>query len=379
MEPESAAEGAERSTPTIQRWGWLFAAPWLVFLVIQVFVLIESGRPTWQVGSAIALMALFSACFLAPFVKYSSAVLSGRTTETLAWAPLVALLVIVVASIPVMSWSVTGYFPYLVAYLAFHIPSRISLPVTVALVLTLVLALWAGGVLRELGFLVLITGLTTVANFTSVILIQRASREEELLAEQGRLRERDRLGRDLHDLLGHSLTVIAVKAELAEALAERSPQAAKAEITQIRDLTRDALRRVRFTAGQMRNSTVAEEVAGLEVSFAGTGTELEVVGTAPHLSPRLEQVLGWIVREAGTNVLRHARAEHCRIEWSARSVRVSDDGVGVPTSVRGTRTDSGLPGSGNGVRNMSERAAEVGAQFALGPGADGGTTVEVSW
>lgn len=375
METESTADGVQEPTPSIQRWGWLFAAPWLVFLVIQVFVLIDSGRPNWQVGLAIGLMAVFSVCFLLPFVRYSSAVLSGRTAETMAWAPLAGMLVIVALSIPLMSWSATAYFPYLVAYLAFHIPVRIALPASVALLLTMVLTLWIGGVLRELVYLVLVTGLTTVANFTSVVLIQRAGREEELLAEQRRLRERERLGRDLHDLLGHSLTVIAVKAELAEALAERSPAAARAEIVQIREVTRDALNRVRFTVGQMRNSTVSEEIAGLEISFAGTGTALEVAGTPGKLAPGLEQVLGWILREAATNVLRHARAEHCRIVWGEHTVRITDDGVGVPQQ----QADA-VASSGNGVRNMDSRAREVGADFTIGPAPDGpGTTVEVSW
>lgn len=372
MDAESSASPDADSTPTMQRWGWLFAAPWLVFLVIQVPVLIQTGRPSWQVGLAIALMVLFSVCFLFPYVKFSSAVLSGRTHERSAWVPLVAMVVIVLVSLPVMSWSAMSFFPYVVSYLAFHVRSRIALPVSAALFVGTVVALWVGGIIVEMGYLVLVMGLVTVATFTSVVLIQKAGHEEQLLAEQHRLREQERLGRDLHDLLGHSLTVIAMKAELAEALAERSPDMAKAEMTQIRELTRDALKRVRFTVGQMRNSSVSEEIAGLEVSFAGTGTELQIIGRPPELPPRLEQVLGWIIREAGTNVLRHARAEHCRIEWTAGSVRITDDGVGLPDGNAGQV-------SGDGVRNMTTRAAEVGARAVIGPGPDGGTSVEVAW
>lgn len=368
---EPAASPAEQPTPTIRRWGWMFAAPWLLFLVIQVVTLIQSDRPRWQVTTAITLMVLFAVCFMTPFVAYSSATLGGLTRRTLAWAPMLLMVLIIGVSVPLMSWSTTAYIPYLVAYLAFHTPTRIAMPIAAFALVAMTVTLWLGGVLDEMIYIVVVVALTAVANFTSVVMIQRTSREEELLAEQARLREQDRLGRDLHDLLGHSLTVIALKAELAEALAEKSPAAAKAELTQIRELTRDALTRVRFTVGQMRNSSVSEEIAGLKVSFAGTGTELEVTGEAPELSPRLQQVLGWIVREAGTNVLRHARATRCRIEWTGTGVRIIDDGVGIPSGGAGP--------SGNGVRNMTARATEVGARVSIGPGPDGGTSVEVTW
>ncbi|MDN5726470.1 MAG: histidine kinase [Propionibacteriales bacterium] len=396
--PTDSAGSVPPDRSKVAQWGWLVAAIWLVFLVILAVRVINSDRPSWQIVLSVALMIMFATCFLAPFVAYSSAVLAETTDRPLAWAPLLVMVLIVIAQAPLVSWWVISFVPYFVAYLAFNVTTRIALPLSLAVVVALVIVVGAVGMLEEMTDMILITGVTTIANFTTVMMIKRAGQEEELQAERDRLRERDRLGRDLHDLLGHSLTVIAVKAELAEALAEASPGAAKAEVAQIRELTRDALDLVRFTVGQMRETTVSEEIAGLTVSFTGTGTDLEVTGRPARLGPRLEHVLGWIVREAGTNVLRHAGAERCRIEWSERRVRITDDGVGLPAhaespfAVPGQRvgqaavhlanlTADGSWSGGRGLRNMAARAAEVGARFSIGSGTHHGrgTTVEVSW
>jgi two-component system sensor histidine kinase DesK len=178
--------------------------------------------------------------------------------------------------------------------------------------------------------------------------------------------ERTRIARDLHDLLGHSLTTITLKASLAHRLWERDPARAATEIAEVEALARHSLAEVRAAVGGYREVTFAGELAtGREVlRAAGIAADLPE-GVVPDAD--VDEVFGWAVREALTNVVRHARAVHCTIHVTPRTLQVIDDGVGAPNA----------DARGNGLTGLTERVTALGGTVRSGPASPGGWQVRV--
>jgi two-component system sensor histidine kinase DesK len=178
--------------------------------------------------------------------------------------------------------------------------------------------------------------------------------------------ERARFARDLHDSLGHSLTVVAVKSELAGKLVPRDPAAAQAEIADVERLARDALADLRAAVAGFRAVTLEGELVAARAALAAGGITLDVPAPATVVRPELRPLFAWAVREGVTNVLRHAAASACTITLTRSGVRVQDDGTGV-----------GGAEPGSGLRGLAERAATLGAHVEAGPVPDGGYELRV--
>ena len=175
--------------------------------------------------------------------------------------------------------------------------------------------------------------------------------------------ERERIARDLHDLLGHTLTLITVKAELAARLAERDVTAAAPEIRELERISRDALRQVREAVGGYRNSGLVGELANARVALAAANVTL-TTEVAPEGCPAThDHLFSLVLREAITNIVRHARARHCsvRLTYAVRGVAltIEDDGRG------------GSFREGNGLRGMRERLAAVDGSLDIKSGPHG--------
>jgi two-component system sensor histidine kinase DesK len=200
--------------------------------------------------------------------------------------------------------------------------------------------------------------------------------------------ERERIARDLHDLLGHTLTAVAVKADLAGRLLDADPAdaaRARAEIEDIRRTARSALADVRAAVTGMRSTRLATELATARRALASAGIELALEGVPPALPPPLETALAFVLLEGVTNVVRHARARHCRVDFGVAGgavtllIRDTRQAAGV---LPGAPGDAGLPASaapalprpeGHGIAGMRQRLAEVGGTLALQFGPEGGT------
>jgi two-component system sensor histidine kinase DesK len=187
------------------------------------------------------------------------------------------------------------------------------------------------------------------------------------LAEQAVADERLRFARDLHDLLGHDLSLIALKAELARKLLPERVDAAADEVGQIRDLTRSALTQVREAVDGYRRPRLDNELAGARVAFEAAGIELSVDGADEPLDPDVESVLAWAVREGATNAIRHSGARHAAITVRPGVIEIADDGRGAP----------GLRPGGNGLTGLRERAQSVGGTVEAGAGPGGGFRLTV--
>jgi two-component system, NarL family, sensor histidine kinase DesK len=174
--------------------------------------------------------------------------------------------------------------------------------------------------------------------------------------------ERERIARDLHDLLGHTLSVVALKSELAGKLLGRDPQAAREQIDEVARVAREALGQVREAVNGFRRGGLLAELAAARLALLGAEVELEAPDELPTLHPDDDGLLALCLREACTNVLRHAEARRVTVELAMAAglatLRISDDGRG------------GIGQYGNGLTGMAERLQARGGtlQVASTPG-----------
>ena len=211
---------------------------------------------------------------------------------------------------------------------------------------------WAFGALFTL--VVGGTNLFTSQRMRTNSKLQMAHEEIEQLAK---LAERERIARDLHDVLGHTLSVIVLKSELAGRLFSRDPQRAAAEIADVEMISRKALTEVREAIRGYRAEGLAAEIKRAHSTLDAAGVTLVCEEKPPVLNPAVESVISLVVREAVTNIVRHAHASRCSMHFSAQnghtSLIVEDDGRG------GVRVE------GNGLRGMRERIEALGGHFQV--------------
>jgi len=180
--------------------------------------------------------------------------------------------------------------------------------------------------------------------------LRKANEEIENLAK---VAERERIARDLHDVLGHTLSVITLKSELAGKLIDRDPQRAGKEIREVEEISRKALSDVRDAIRGYRSQGLAAELAQAKATLETAGLTVQCdAATTVKLPAMQESVLSLAVREAVTNVVRHARASSCRLRLEQQNetcrLEIHDDGCGFSTM------------EGNGLRGMRERVEMLG-------------------
>ena len=179
--------------------------------------------------------------------------------------------------------------------------------------------------------------------------LRMAHEEIEHLAK---VAERERIARDLHDVLGHTLTLIAVKSTLAGKLLEKDPQKAKSEIADIERVSREAMAEIRNTLRGYSTYKLDEEFQRAQSALETAGVAAETESAEVPLTPAQESVAALIMREAVTNVVRHARARHCALRLARNNgncvLEIQDDGCG------------GFTTEGNGLRGMRERIEALG-------------------
>ncbi|MFI5238638.1 MAG: sensor histidine kinase [Gemmatimonadales bacterium] len=185
----------------------------------------------------------------------------------------------------------------------------------------------------------------------------RLRQANDEIAHLAKVAERERIARDLHDLLGHTLSLITLKAALASRLADRDPARAAIEIRDVERISRDALTEVRAAVAGYRDAGLARELVSAESMLKAAGVDMNANIESVLLSPAEEAVLALVLREAITNVVRHAHATHCDITLSSvggvRTLRIQDDGTGKRAP------------DGNGVTGMRERVSSLGGDIAV--------------
>ena len=230
------------------------------------------------------------------------------------------------------------------------------------------------------------------------VLMYRLKETRAELARAAVAEERLRISRDLHDLLGHSLSLITLKAELAGRVIRTDPERAALEITELETVARRSLTEVRQAVTSYRQPSLAAELVSSRRMLASAGIDCRVrVPGAYSLPSLVDALLAWTVREGATNIVRHAAAKHAQIVIEVTdteaSARLSDDGIGSSANgtVPGVVGDGAAAGAageqghqavaaaaGSGLAGLAERTARLGGTLSAGDGQGGGFWLRVS-
>ncbi len=263
---------------------------------------------------------------------------------------------------------------YAMAAAGYGQPAKRAVAIGIAIVLAYAAVLqFSGQQLFPTLMLVLIGGSVLMGAILGTAQ-ERRNAELKLTQEEVKrlasMAERERIGRDLHDLLGHTLSLIAIKSELAGKLMSRDHASAAAQIADIETIARKALGEVREAVSGIRATGFAAELAAARLSLLSAGVSLDTkIDQMPALASEIESALAMSLREAVTNVVRHAAAGRVEVEIEssprALLLSISDDGRGAAIA------------PGNGLTGMRERLEKLGGQLSVDSVIGAGTRLRI--
>ena len=284
------------------------------------------------------------------------------------WALLLGMALLFIAVAPIIQLNAFFLAAVVLAIASIRVRQRVfpftALAIVAALVVPLLVPSWHTGAGWTQAVMILFTVLITYA-FSEIATTNQSLLESR--AEIARLAseaERDRIARDLHDLVGHSLTAITVKSNLARQLAVGTP--ALQEITEVEELSRQALADVRAAVSGYNEVTLDAELARAKELLRAAGVSADLPTATELTDARHQELFGWAVREGVTNVVRHANAKRCSITISPISVEITDDGRGTSDAI------------GNGLAGLRDRVESVGGLLESGPVAPHGWRLAVT-
>lgn len=366
ISPHDAASAKPRDPWA--RFGWIMAVVWLVFLVYPVLALLSSDAATgWVVVGWIALVA-FVVVYVGGFMYgMRGGGGLGRPVTPRQWVTFALLIVCALVSIPAVGGSALSFLPFVMSFASYGLTRLWHwMTFVVSVVITALSVFLLPGGMNYIAVLAIVSMLGVV-NTVTTWLIVRSNDAERLGLELATSEGREAVARDVHDLIGHSLTVIGLKSQLVRRLMDTDPERARAELADIEALTAEAIAGVRTTVAGMRATTLVEQLAASRDALRAADIALTIDGAPQALSAGQALTAAWILREATTNTLRHSDASAVEVRIEPGRFTVADDGSGA-----GSR-------EGNGIRGMRERAALSGAEFAVVAAESAGTRVEVTW
>ena len=336
-----------------------FPLIWLGFLVFPLGSFWEVPRSPVQVALFLALIGGFVALYLRVFWP---GIRSAQTQQSWALGGWVLSLASYFVLLPVIGGTATTFLIYGASMIGFQGRTGLALWLAFLNMAVMVWPFWTGTYRPDdlwwLAPNLLFTLVAAYANHASYAQriagarLAQAQRENERLAADA---ERERIARDLHDLLGHTLSVIVLKSELAARLTERDPARAAQEIREVERIGREALTEVRAAVQGYRGSGLNAELARAKVALDAAGVRLIMTEALPELPARTEASAAMLLREAVTNVVRHARAHEVRITLTptprGHRLVIKDDGIGGQTP------------EGSGLTGMRERLRALGGSL----------------
>lgn len=342
-------------TPLPQLWK-AFVLCWSVVHVIVLFLLPKFVEPGARRVTAIAGLLLLAAAYLDLTLRARLTFGAYSRRALLQLAAMLALLFMMCRLVPTMGmWWLAQHL--VVAAGLTLTPRLAAAAIGVIVAASLAIAALDSGEFQPMLLIQLSFGAAAMAvrQLTLSVAELRAARAQ--VARMAVAEERKRFGRDLHDLLGHSLSAIVLKSELAQRMFEAAPERSLRELHEIERTARDALESVRAAVAGYHQPTLEQELRAAAELLEAAGISVDVQNQLAELSAPRDALLAWTVREAVTNVFRHSRARSCTIRVApvGDNVRleVLDDGVGALAAVSG----------GTGLTGLSERAAAVGGKL----------------
>ncbi|MBI1378577.1 MAG: histidine kinase [Frankiales bacterium] len=359
--PPDALADAEREWRA-RRWRYAvpFAGVWLVVLLGPAGDVVDrSGSPVGTVVG-LGLLVAFAVLYLVLVVLAWDRSPAGRRR---AGALAVVLLALALAVLPFAGPSGLTTFIFVAVVVQLVLPWRWAILATVALVALEALVSRAAGWpdWGSYAFSIVAAGMAMFGVARMAERNRALVEAHEERAAYAVLAERERFARDLHDILGHSLTVIAVKSELAGKLVGLDPERARREVEDIERLARVALADVRATVGNYREVSLAAELASARSALEAAGVDPDLPSAVDAVPGDLRELFAYVVREGVTNVVRHSGAGTCTVRLGPASVEVLDDGRG-----------GGPTHDGHGLAGLRSRAAAAGAVIEAGPLPTGG-------
>ncbi|MEV7201356.1 sensor histidine kinase [Streptomyces griseoluteus] len=346
----------------------LWIGVWLVFLSSPVHDLVSGGHGTAATWAGAVGLTAFVAVYLGLVFRNMGRTFSGPAV--------VVLLLILGVLAPLLAYTLgsawLGLFVYLSVACGATLPAKATywaIPASAA-VMYLVGLHTDEEEARNLILLVVLIGfaMTGVRQLvrTTVELRKARATVAQLAANEERLR----LARDLHDLLGHSLSLITLKSELAGRMLPGRPEEAAQQVADIERVSRQALVDVREAVTGYRRPRLAAELAGAQVALTAAGVVAEIPAEPDlaGLPEEAEAALAWTLREAVTNVVRHSGAERCAVELLHRHTL---DGPVLELSVEDNGSGGSGKGPGNGLTGLAERLQGAGGTLEAGRSAKG--------
>ena len=347
----AALPGDPFMTPAPKRFrdlGWETYA-WLIYSLPFFFTsLFATSIPAWKKDVLLIEYAVFLALYFAgtfirgPRILWIIAGLDVVATAGSAWNP-----------------GAASFFIFAAAFVANGFPTRTAAMVLVVQVLIGGLAAYALN--AEWWFYI---GSMVISALIGALTIQGRAKEagdaklrlaQDEVERLAKLAERERIARDMHDLLGHTLSVVVLKSELAQKLMSRDPAKAMQEMAEIERISRQGLAEVREAITGYRSSGLAAEIEHVRDTLTAAGIDTTIEARSVTLAPAQESALTLALREAATNVIRHAAATKCHIKFYAQDgsalMEVQDDGRG------------GEAPFGNGLNGMRERIQALGGML----------------
>lgn len=343
---------------------WLalgFSAPWLVFLLMPLDSFLTAPELAPVRWTGVALIALFAvvncSAYAVPWlVPVASTVRRSVIWTALMILPLVGMAVLTPSDIHVI---LLGFGMYFVAFWIFGTiaPYRLRLTVAASMgaICWLTFVTVSGFDFSSHGGIALFIGAPLLGLLGFSYLIELGERADVARASLALSEEREEIARDVHDVLGHSLTVITLKAELAQRLLEIDPARAGAEMEAIAQLSRASLAEVRSTVTRLRVPDFSGEIegAGRALQTAGIRAELPDAQSVLAVAGVNAKLFSWVLREAVTNMVRHSGANAARVRLSATGLDILDNGVGAGDA------------RGNGLTGMAQRVAASGGSVVI--------------
>ncbi len=331
---------------------------WLIYLLFLLPGLYFNGWKTMSVWLTVLSVVVFLPFYFRGFRLYGQ-------PQLIANSLVIALLG---AGLLPFNSSASVYFIYAAAGVAFINRTRLALLIMAGFALWLVVECWLLGypVLAIVipALMVLMIG---CANLFHSAIVQKNIRLRASQAEASRLAavaERERISRDLHDLLGHTLSLITLKAELAGKLLQRDKiQQATQEVAELEQISREALSEVREAVTGYRQADLQDELQHAGKALKSARIALKLSGELNDLPQAYDNVLAMCVREGVTNVIRHAGANHCHIEMARM-----DNGVRLTISDNGQSNTGNLAVAvepGSGLLGMRDRLASLGGSLHI--------------
>ncbi len=375
-----ADSGVSGTAPAARR-GWFGAA----IATVWLFVLAAPISQRWGEGQharVVAVMAcvvVFGVLIAIAFMLFPQHGWDGwgepRRADRRAWLLLAVMSVPTAVTMLLLGGAGITMLMYLSSVSIFVLPGRMSARVVFGIAIAMLAAAVVAPVLRAGGiviYLCLIPILIWCGRQIGLRGRRRVELERRQRAELAIAEDRNRVARDVHDILGHSLTVITVKTELAQRLIDLDPGRAKVEMADVERLAREALAGVRETVGGLREVSLSGELANARTVLHAAAIDADLPEAFPlrdELPSERGTVFGWVLREAITNIVRHSAATHCAVRVSSSCLEVIDNGTGLGADAE----------FGSGLEGLRERVRAAGGTLTLSATRGGGLRVTAAF